>query len=126
MFNSSLWSSIYPSLIWCLIILVGSILPSSNIQGVEISDKLIHFVFYAVFSFFLFLLSHNVSFGLNTLIKKWTFVITIGTLLGFIIEWIQYALIPSRLGEWLDLLANSIGLITMLIFICLFKRISVL
>ena len=126
MFKSSLWSSIYPSLIWCLIILVGSILPSSNIQGVEISDKLIHFVFYAVFSFFLFLLSHNVSFGLNTLIKKWTFVITIGTLLGFIIEWIQYALIPSRLGEWLDLLANSIGLITMLIFIYLFKRISVL
>mgnify|MGYP001269137935 CR=1 FL=1 len=126
MFKSSLWSSIYPSLIWCLIILVGSILPSSNIQGVEISDKLIHFVFYAVFSFFLFLLSHNVNFGLNTLIKKWTFVITIGTLLGFIIEWIQYALIPSRLGEWLDLLANSIGLITMLIFIYLFKRISVL
>ena len=126
MFKSSIWSSIYPSLIWCLIIFVGSIFPSSNIQGVEISDKLIHFVFYAVFSFFLFLLSHNVSFGLNTLIKKWTFVITIGTLLGFITEWIQYALIPSRLGEWLDLLANSIGLITMLIFIYLFKRISVL
>ena len=126
MFKSSLLSSIYPSLIWCLIILVGSILPSSNIQGVEISDQLIHFVFYAVFSFFLFLLSHNVNFGLNTLIKKWTFVITIGTLLGFIIEWIQYALIPSRSGEWIDLLANSIGLITMLIFIYLFKRISVL
>jgi len=125
-FKSSLWSSIYPSIIWCLIILVGSILPSSNIQDVEISDKLIHFVFYAVFSFFLFLLSHNVSFGLNTLIKKWTFVITIGTLLGLIIEWIQYDLIPSRSGEWLDLLANSIGLITMLIFMCLFKRISVL
>ena len=126
MFKSSLLSSIYPSLIWCLIILVGSILPSSNFQGVEISDQLIHFVFYAVFSFFLFLLSHNVNFGLNTLIKKWTFVITIGTLLGFIIEWIQYALIPSRSGEWIDLLANSIGLITMLIFIYLFKRISVL
>ena len=126
MFKSSHWSSIYPSLIWCLIIFVGSIFPSSNIQGVEISDKLIHFVFYAVFSFFLFLLSHNVNFGLNTLIKKWTFVITIGTLLGLIIEWIQYDLIPSRSGEWLDLLANSIGLITMLIFMCLFKRISVL
>ena len=126
MFKSNLWSSIYPSLIWCLIILVGSILPSSNIQGVEISDQLIHFVFYAVFSFFLFLLSHNVNIGLDTLIKKWTFVITIGTLLGFIIEWIQYALIPSRSGEWIDLLANSIGLITMLIFIYLFKRISVL
>ena len=126
MFKSSLWFSIYPSLIWCLVILVVSILPSSNIQGVEISDKLIHFVFYAVFSFFLFFFSHNVNFGLDTLIKKWTFVITIGTLLGFITEWIQYALIPSRSGEWLDILANTIGLIAMLSSIYLLKRISVL
>tara|TARA_B100000575_G_C22853207_1_gene499093 strand:- start:67 stop:447 length:381 start_codon:yes stop_codon:yes gene_type:complete len=125
-FKSSRWSSIYPSLVWCLIILVGSILPSSNIQGVEISDKLIHIVFYAVFSFFLFLLSHNLNFGLDTLIKKWTFVITIGTLLGFITECIQYALIPSRSGEWLDIIANTIGLIAMLSSIYLLKRISVL
>lgn len=126
MFKSSLWSSIYPSLIWCLIILVGSILPSSNIQGVEISDKLIHFVFYAVFSFFLFLLSHNVNFGLDTLIKKWTFVFTVGTIVGLSIEFIQYTFIPSRSGEWLDVLANSVGLITMLSSIYLLKRISVL
>ena len=126
MFKSSLWYSIYPSLIWCLIILVGSILPSSNIQGVEISDKLIHFVLYAVFSFFLFLLSHNINFGLDTLIKKWTFVLSIGTLLGFIIESIQYTLIPSRSGEWLDILANTIGLIAMLSTIYLLKRTSVL
>ena len=106
--------------------MVGSILPSSNIQGVEISDKLIHLVFYAVFSFFLFLLSHNLNFGLDTLIKKWTFVITIGTLLGFIIEWIQYDLIPSRSGEWLDIIANTIGLVSMLSSIYLLKRISVL
>ena len=126
MFKSSLWSSIYPSLIWFLIILVGSILPSSKIQDIEVSDKLIHFVFYAVFSFPLFLLSHNVNFGLDTLIKKWTFVLIIGTLLGFIIEWIQYALIPSRSGEWLDILANTIGLIAMLSSTCLLTRISVL
>ena len=126
MFKSSLWSSIYPSLIWCLIILVGSILPSSNIQGVEISDKLIHFVFYAVFSFFLFLLSHKLTLGLDTLIKKWTFVFTIGTIVGVSIEFIQYTLIPSRSGEWLDLLTNSVGLITMLSSIYLLKKISVL
>ena len=66
------------------------------------------------------------NFGLDTLIKKWTFVFTIGTLLGFIIEWIQYALIPSRSGEWFDILANTIGLIAMLISIYLLKRISVL
>ena len=126
MFKSSFWSSVYPSLIWCLIILTGSILPLSNIQGDEVSDKLIHFLFYAVFSFFLFLLSHNVNFGLDTLIKKWIFVLAIGTLLGFIIEWTHHAIIPSRSGEWLDILANTIGLIAMLSIIYLLKKISVL
>ena len=126
MFKRIIWSSIYPSLIWCLIILFGSILPSSNIHGVEISDKHIHFIFYAIFSFFLFLLSRNVTLGLDTLIKKWTFVFSIGTLTGLSIEFIQYTLIPSRSGEWLDVLANSIGIITMLSMINLLKRISVL
>ena len=126
MFKSSLWFSIYPSLIWFLIIFVGSILPSSNVQDIKISDKLIHFVFYAIFSFFLFLFSHNVNFGLDTLIKKWTFVLSVGTLLGFIIEWIQYILIPSRSGELMDIFANSLGLITPLAILCLLKKISVL
>ena len=101
-------------------------MPSSNFQDIEIFDKLIHFVFYAVFSFFLFFLSYNLNFGLDTLIKKWTFVLTIGTLLGFTVEWIQYTLIPSRSGDCLDLLANTIGLIGMLFVIYLLKRFSVL
>lgn len=126
MFKSSFWSSFYPSLIWVLIILVGSILPSSNVQNIEVSDKLVHFVFYAVFSFFLFLLSHNVILGLDTLIKKWIFVFTIGTIVGLSIECVQYTLISSRSGEWLDILANSIGLVTTLSSTYLLKRISVL
>ncbi len=126
MFKSSFWSSFYPSLIWVLIILVGSILPSTNVQNIEVSDKLVHFVFYAVFSFFLFLLSHNVILGLDTLIKKWIFVFTIGTIVGLSIECVQYTLISSRSGEWLDILANSIGLVTTLSSTYLLKRISVL
>ena len=124
--KSSFWSSFYPSLIWFLIILVGSILPSSNVKEIQVSDKLLHFVFYAIFSFFLFLLSHKLTLGLDSFIKKWTFVFSIGTIVGVSIEFIQYTLIPSRSGEWLDLLANSVGLITMLSSIYLLKRISVL
>ena len=126
MFKSSFCVSFYPSLIWFLIILLGSILPSSNVKEIEVSDKLIHFVFYAIFSFFLFLLSHKATLGLDSLIKKWTFVFITGTMVGLSIEFIQYTLIPSRSGEWLDVLANSIGLISMLSSIYLFKRISVL
>ncbi len=126
MSKSSFWSSFYPSLIWFLIILVVSVLPSSNFKEIEVSDKLLHFVFYAIFSFFLFLLSYKVTLGLDTLNKKWTFVITIGTIVGLGIEFIQYTLIPSRSGEWIDLLANSFGLIAMLSGIYLLKKISVL
>ena len=126
MFKSTFWSSFYPSLIWFLVILVGSILPSPNVEEIEVSDKLLHFIFYAIFSFFLFLLSHKLTLGLNSFIKKWTFVVTIGTIVGVGIEFIQYSLIPSRSGDWLDLLANSVGLITMLSIIYLLKRISVL
>ena len=126
MFKSTFWSSFYPSLIWFLIILVGSILPSPNVEEIEVSDKLLHFIFYAIFSFFLFLLSHKLTLGLNSFIKKCTFVVTIGTIVGVGIEFIQYSLIPSRSGDWLDLLANSVGLITMLSSIYLLKRISVL
>ncbi len=126
MFKSSFWSSFYPSFIWFLIILVGSILPSSNVKQIEVSDKLLHFVFYAIFSFFLFLLSHKVTLCLDTVIKKWTFVFTVGTIVGLSIEFIQFTLIPSRSGEWLDVLANSAGLIIMLSSIYLLKKISFL
>ena len=126
MFKNSFWSSFYPSFIWFLIILVGSILPSSNVKQIEVSDKLLHFVFYAIFSFFLFLLSHKVTLCLDTVIKKWTFVFTVGTIVGLSIEFIQFTLIPSRSGEWLDVLANSVGLIIMLSSIYLLKKISFL
>ena len=126
MFKNSFWSSFYPSFIWFLIILVGSILPSSNVKQIEVSDKLLHFVFYAIFSFFLFLLSHKVTLCLDTVIKKWTFVFTVGTIVGLSIEFIQFTLIPLRSGEWLDVLANSVGLITMLSSIYLLKKISFL
>ena len=126
MFKSSFWSSFYPSFICFLIILVGSILPSSNVKQIEVSDKLLHFVFYAIFSFFLFLLSHKVTLCLDTVIKKWTFVFTVGTIVGLSIEFIQFTLIPSRSGEWLDVLANSVGLIIMLSSIYLLKKISFL
>ena len=74
------------------------------------------------FFLFLFLLSHKETLCLDTLIKKWTFVFTVGTIVGLSIEFIQYTLIPSRSGEWLDILANSVGLITMLSSIYLLKK----
>tara|TARA_B100001057_G_C22729379_1_gene903101 strand:+ start:353 stop:733 length:381 start_codon:yes stop_codon:yes gene_type:complete len=125
-FKSVFWYSLYPSFIWFLIILGGSLLPASNLPGIAVSDKFIHVLFYAIFSFFLFLLSHNEMLGLYTTSRKWFFVFLIVTLLGAGIEWIQYALIPERSGEWFDILANSFGLMIILFTTYLLKRLRVL
>lgn len=44
----------------------------------------------------------------------------------FSIEFIQYTIIPSRSGKWLDVQLNSLGLISMLSLTYVLKKISVL
>lgn len=83
MFKSCFWFSFYPSLIWFLIILVGSFLPLSSVKEIEISDRLIHFVFYSIFSF---LMCHNVTLGLDTFFKKWVYVLIILTTVGLVLN----------------------------------------
>ena len=126
MFKSDFWYSFYPSFIWFLIILGGSLLPKSDFLGIAVSDKFIHVLFYAVFSFFLFLLSHNEMLCLDSTSRKWVFVFLIVTLLGTCIEWIQHALILERSGEWFDLLANSFGFMIILFTTFLLKGLRVL
>ena len=69
---------------------------------------------------------HNVTLGLDTFFKKWVYVLIILTTVGFSIEFIQYTIIPSRSGKWLDVQLNSLGLISMLSLTYVLKKISVL
>ena len=90
---------------------MGSLLPSSKVPDIDVSDKWIHFVFYAIFSFLLFLSIHTHTKSLNSHVKRWSLVIIIGTVVGLSIELIQYSLISGRHGEWMDVIVNTIGLL---------------
>jgi len=107
----SIWYSSVPSVLWFLIIVIGSLLPSSKVPSIDVSDKWIHFVFYAIFSFLLFLSTHTYTKSLNSHVKRWSLVLIIGTVVGLSIELIQYSLISGRHGEWMDVLVNTLGLL---------------
>ena len=103
--------SFVPGIIWLLIIVVGSFMSASKVPSVAISDKGIHFIFYAIFAILFYIplrVNTKRSFSLVTTIKL---VIIIGFVLGSVIELVQQNLIVGRSGEYLDLLANSIGLL---------------
>lgn len=126
MFNNKFWHSPVPSIVWVVIIAVGSFIPSSTIPTVVVSDKWIHFVFYAIFSFLLFLSSHSHTNRSNSIVNRWTYVFVIGAVVGVLVEVIQHSIISGRQGEWMDIVANSLGLFSALILSEIIKAKGVL
>ena len=122
MLKRSIWYSFVPSVLWFLIIAVGSFLPSSKVPDVNVSDKWIHFVFYAIFGFLLFLSAQGHTKRISSRVAIWRFVLIIGTVVGLCIELIQHYLISGRQGEWLDVLANTLGLLGVLFIAELLKN----
>lgn len=110
MLNHKFWYSLIPSVIWALLIAVGSFIPSSTIPTVVVSDKWIHFLFYAIFSFLLFLSSLSNTKTNTYLVNRWTYVFVIGAIFGGVVEIIQDSIISGRQGEWMDIVANCLGL----------------
>ena len=110
MLNHKFWSSPIPSVIWTLVIAVGSFIPSSTISTVVVSDKWIHFVFYAIFSFLLFLSSLSNTKSSTYIVNRWTYVFVTGAIVGVFVEIIQHSIISGRQGEWMDIVANCLGL----------------
>ena len=118
--------SFIPALVWVLVIVVGSFLPSSSVPSIAISDKGIHFVFYAILAILLYFplrLNTNRSY---TFVTTCASVLIIGFVLGSVIEIVQHIFIAGRFGEYLDLLANTLGLFTGLLISEMIKRKAVL
>ena len=108
-------TSIYPTLLWTLTILVLCSMPSEHIPLTEsISDKVAHF---AVFGFWSFLALWYKPNYLKVGILGITF--------GLLIECIQKSLPESfhRSFDWIDLVADSIGVILGLITFGIFTQI---
>lgn len=115
MLNKYTWKTYIPASLWFLLILVGSLIPSNNIPDIQFSDKLIHVIFYAIFAFLLFLAVDQQNKKTNTLVSRWKSVLLIGVSAGAVVELIQMSLTESRSGEWLDVIANILGMLIALI-----------
>ena len=119
-------NSFVPVLIWALIIVVGSILSSSKVPSIAVPDKGIHFVFYAIFAFLLYFPVYRTKKIAFSFLGSAVIVVLIGFTFGALIELVQDRYIVGRFGEWLDLVANSLGLLVGALVGVIFKRKAVL
>jgi VanZ family protein len=108
--------------LFCLIVLILSVLPAGGAMNIKISniDKIVHFLLYFLIvaaMFFDNFLNRKKNISKKKLICFFIFAIIFGT----VIEIIQYFL-PFRSAEWLDLLSNSLGAILGIILISIFYK----
>ena len=112
-------------LFWVILITILSLVSFRKMPkiGVENSDKYVHFTFYFVLTFLLFL---NLILK-NSFFKTLFFSITIAVIYGIIIEVIQETVTTSRRAELGDILFNSFGsLVAGLILFFFRKRLNFL
>lgn len=107
-------------------IIGGSFMSNSKVPRLGLSDKWIHFVFYFILAFLLYLARQADTKKTISVVSRLSFVIIITTLLGVSIELIQHFCIESRQGDFYDILANSFGIILAIIIGEGFKRKGVL
>lgn len=125
MLSIKFWHTPYPSLIWLFLILIGSPTPSSGQYTTGLSDKWVHFIFYAIFSFFLFGSTFTFLEEFRSKFYRSISVIAMGSFIGILIEFVQHFFIPSRAGDCLDVFANSFGLFGGLFLVLINKEIDI-
>jgi VanZ family protein len=98
------------SILLAIVIALLSLVPGNNMPNVPINfmDKIVHFSMYAAFGFVSLLESRcRVQ-----CIRYHTLLLISIFLLSAIIEVLQATVVATRSAEWLDLLANCIGLLS--------------
>jgi VanZ family protein len=109
------YRTVWLSLAWALVFVValGSLWPGVPEVASGVSDKLLHFVAYAGLAFL---------FAGTVPRRHWGRVIVGLLLLGGGIELAQEFLTPTRTGEWLDMAANTAGVLAGICTAALFPR----
>lgn len=91
-----------------LSLLPDSSMPDSSIFSIRFLDKIVHFSMYAAIGFIALLESRC-----SGQCRAFHFLLLLGILmLSALIEVFQATLVATRSAEWLDLAANSLGLIS--------------
>ena len=99
---------------------------TSNVPKIAVSDKGIHFIFYAIFAFLLYFPLRVNTKRSFTFVTTSVLVLLVGFTLGVVVELIQHYFIIGRFGEYLDIVANTIGLLVGLLISEIYKRKAVL
>ena len=100
------------TIIWATIIIVGSFLPGKDLPEVSLfqADKIVHLIFYAVFSFLLLK-----SFATKS--SKYLIVFIFCFVFGLLIEIFQPITTPDRRFDVFDIVANILGSLMPIIFL---------
>ncbi|WP_121964923.1 VanZ family protein [Myroides sp. N17-2] len=113
--------------LWTGAVLAACLLSSEAIAkaprfDIPYKDKVAHFTFYFVFSIIWFVYSVK-SMPNKSRIWLSILIFTIASVMGGIVEMLQYFFSPTRSAEWADELANCLGsLFGVLLCLTLFKR----
>lgn len=100
-----------PALCWGLFILIGTVLPGSDVPRVlrNMNDKIIHATIYFVAFTLIYLAFIRYSF-VNPISREFVwFIVLVCIAFGGMLELVQHYVVPSRTGDWMDFLANTCG-----------------
>jgi VanZ family protein len=100
------FSILLTAFISVLSLLPSSSLPDSSLFSISFLDKIVHICMYGSFSF-VALLEMRCKPGC---VKKHFLLLLIIFFISFLIEVLQATVVSTRSAEWLDLLANLIGI----------------
>lgn len=100
------------AILWTLIIFIGCAWPSAQLGLAGLSDKFQHLAIFALWA----ILWRSAS-RLSPLV-----LFGIGTLYGFLIEIYQLIMPINRSFEWLDLLADAVGILVGLALSVVLRR----
>jgi VanZ family protein len=112
------------ALIWTSSILLLCLEPASELPKVEINnvDKLVHFTFHFVFIILWYLYLNSKDKIVNY--KTPVILFFVSLVFGILVELSQQIFTTSRKGDLLDVISNSIGAFTAILFLLLFQYYS--
>ena len=100
-----------PAIVWTLLIFAVSSIPGSVTAtlGVKVSDKIAHVAEFTALGLFL-TIGFAGTFGIERRLLVTLSVLAVGFTIGFLDE-IYQLLVPGRMAEFLDWVADSAGII---------------
>lgn len=106
---------------WTILITTLSLVNLNGLKKVSVADgdKYVHLIFYFVLTFFLFI---NIELDKNNKSKKLLLSSAIAISYGIVIEVIQGAFTTTREFDCFDILANTTGSLSAVVFLIFFSK----